>query len=983
MGDRGSGRHGPSLDSVCAERIRRGYLDQLRHDGDLRVDLLHEIAHDIADSCGHSPLKAHRIAWGWTVAEAVAAFHSMCREEGIKPRGLVARSWMEWEAGARPNWDYQDLLSRLFNANPVQLGWAADYAPAERLKPAISGGAAERKTGAVSIAQRSLADQSPRAGALLHLPPDTEDFTGRADHVNQVARLITVAVNSSDTAVPIATISGKAGVGKTTLAIHIAHQVGSFFPDGQIYTDLRGAESRAADPADVLAGFLRELGIDGVDIPEGMDERARMYRAQLAQRRILVVLDNAADESQIRPLLPGTPSCAVLVTSRGRMTALAGAHGVPLDVMPSAQAIDLLAAIVGAERAAAEPAAVEEIVRLCGYLPLAIRIAGARLLSRPSWTISWFAARLSDESRRLDLLKAGDLEVRASFALSYRSRDEPEQRAFRMLGLLNSDFASWNLAALLEQDPDSAEQILEQLVDAELVEIIGVDATGLLRYRLHDLLRDFARECLNESEPAESRYEALARLAREYAGAASLASALLHPGDSRVSTARLLVEDLVRSDPWRWFTAERLNLVGLVEQAHAARLWDLTCQLAATLPSMFDWRADWRSWEHTHRLAREAAQEAHDDHAEGVVLRSLGALYRELGRYGDAVDMLTRAGAIFYRLGDEHRWATATRNLGDAYRYQGRLQDAINAFSAAFEVFSRSSDNQSAAGALNGMADANRGLSRWTEADRHFTTCIRMYHDLDDRLEEARAKMRYALVFRDQCMTEQAYALVTTALGIFRELGDRRWEARSLRQLAVLHRNDEDIDIALPIFGQCMTIFEELADRRAIAVTSRNRGDAYRLAGQLDDAIADLEEAAGTFEEIGDQRWLARTRLSIAGLHRRRNDRLQAVRSVEAAMATFKEIDDQPAQARALHELGISLRDQDDFKRASQALSEGLAIFRSLGDALWSARLLASQARLAARCGDDPVPLMREATEICRQSGVTSRPRVEIVLREW
>jgi tetratricopeptide (TPR) repeat protein len=983
MGDHGSGRPRPSLDSICAERVRRSYLNQLRHGDDLRVDLLHEIARDIADRCGHSPLKAHRIAWGWTVAEAVAAFHSMCREDGIKPRGLVARSWMEWEAGARPNWDYQDLLSRLFHTNPVQLGWAADYAPAERLKRAVAGGAAERSIGAVSIAQRSLASQSARAGALLHLPPDTEDFTGRADHVDQVARLITAAVNGSDTAVSIAAISGKAGVGKTTLAIHVAHQVGTAFPDGQIYTNLRGAESRAADPADVLAGFLRELGVDGVDIPEGMDERARMYRAQLAQRRILVVLDNAADEAQVRPLLPGTPSCAVLVTSRGRMTALVGAHGIALDVMPSAQAIDLLAAIVGAERTAAESTAVEVIVRLCGYLPLAIRIAGARLLSRPAWTIAWFAARLSDESRRLDLLKAGDLEVRASFALSYRSRDESEQRAFRMLGLINSDFASWNLAVLLETDPYSAEQTLEQLVDAELVEIVGVDATGLLRYRLHDLLRDFARECLNESEPAEVRGEALTRLVREYAGAASLASALLHPGDSRVATPPLLAEELVRSDPWRWFTAERANLVGLVDQAHAAHLWDLTCQLAASLPDMFDWRADWRSWEHTHRLALEAAQGAHDEHAEGVVLRSLGALYRELGRYDDAVDMLTRAAGIFDRLGDEHRWAAATRNLGDTYRYQGRLEEAIAACSAAFELFSKSSDTQSAAGALNGIADASRGLSRWAAANRHFTACIRAYHDLDDRLEEARAKVRYALVFRDQCMAEQASALVNEALPVFREFGDRRWEARSLRQLAILHRNNQDNDTALPLFERCMAIFEELADRRGIAVTMRNRGDGYRLAGQLEHALIDLEAAAVTFEEIGDQRWLARARLSIAGLHRRRNDWLPAARNLEAALATFKEIRDQPAEARVLQEFGISLRDQDEFSPASQALAESLAIFRSLGDALWSARLLASQARLAARRDDDPAPLMREATEICRNSGVISPQRIEIVLREW
>jgi len=290
-----------------------------------------------------------------------------------------------------------------------------------------------------------------RGPALLHLPPDTRDFTGRADQVDEVAHLITAAA-SSRVAPPIVSLSGQAGVGKTTLAIHVAHRIADEFPDGQLYANLRRADTHEQDPAEVLAGSLRELGVAGADIPEGIDERARMYRAHLAGQRVLVILDNTADEAQVRPLLPGSPECAVLVTSRSRMAALAGTTAVPLDLMSPAQATDLLTAIIGRARAPAEPDALAEIAHLCGFLPLALRIAGARLVSRPAWKISWFAGRLRDETRRPDLLKAGDLEVRASFALSYQGRDEAEKLAFRMLGLLGADFPAWNLAALLGTD---------------------------------------------------------------------------------------------------------------------------------------------------------------------------------------------------------------------------------------------------------------------------------------------------------------------------------------------------------------------------------------------------------------------------------------------------------------------------------------------------------------------------------------------------
>ena len=970
-----------------ASSIRFQFLSQLQPGDKPQVPLLHRIAADIAGRCGHTLLKAHRLAWGWTVAEAVDEFHQMCRREGIKPRGLVARSWMDWETGARPNWDYQDLLSRLFHTSPVQLGWAADYTPAE---PSAAGTShlayrAVAVMGGTQGVKELIRVDGDHRRTLLHLPPDTRDFTGRAEQVTEVTRLIAAAATSSGTALPIVSLSGQAGVGKTTLAIHVAHKVAGEFPDGQLYSNLRGADARAQDPADVLAGFLRELGVDGADIPEGIDERARMYRTQLAGRRVLVVLDSAADEAQVRPLLPGSPGCAVLVTGGSRMAALAGSTAVPLDLMPAGQAADLLTAIIGTARAQAEPEAVAEIAQLCGYLPLALRIAGARLVSRPAWKIAWFATRLRDETRRLDLLKAGDLEVRASFALSYRSRDDTEQLAFRMLGLLAADFPAWNLAALAGTGVDDAEQLLEQLVDAVLVDIAGVDATGLIRYRLHDLLRAFARECLHEAEPEDVWRHSLSRLADEYIGAAQLASALVHPGSREPAGPgqHLLAEEVIRGDPWSWFIAERAGLVSLVEQAHAAGLRDRTWRLAETLPALFDWRADWRSWERTHQLALDAARRAADATAEAGILRSLGALYRELGRYDEAVTMLTQAAGIFGDRADQQQWAAALRNLGDTYRYQGRLGDAIEAFSAALAVFQEAADNRSVAGVLNGMADAYRGLSRWDDARGAFQACLGIYHELEDRLEEARAKVRYALVFRDQYLSGQALPLIIEGLQVVRDLGDRRWEARALRQLAIVHRNDGDTDTAISTFAECLSIFRALEDRRGMGVVLRNRGDAHRLAGNLPEAAEDLSAALETFQAIGDRRWTARSHLSAAGLHRLQREWAAARQHLDAALETFRAISDRPAEARALRELGMLLRDQGDLAGSGTALSASQAIFEALGDTLWTARVLFSTAVLGERRGEDPEPVMGEARAICREQGITSAEKIASALREW
>jgi DNA-binding SARP family transcriptional activator len=363
-----------------------------------------------------------------------------------------------------------------------------------------------------------VADGPPVAadGPPCHLPPDVADFTGREHLLAGLRRLLWREPGQRATAVLVAAVSGKAGVGKSAVAIRVAQQLRPRYPDGQLYVNLRGTEAHALAPADVLASFLRALGVDEAAVPDGLEERVRRYRARLADRRVLVVLDNAAGEAQVRPLLPPSAGCAALVTSRARLAGLEAAHQVALEVMQPGEAVELLARVAGAERVAAEPAAARTIARLCGDLPLAVRIAGAKLAARPHWRLAHLAERLGDERRRLDELCAGDLEVRASFAASHQGQDTAMRRAFRLLGLLETpSFAAPAAATMLDVTVSEAEDLLERLVEAHLLEVGGQDAGGRTSYRFHDLLRIFARERLRVETPVADRQAALRRLERE------------------------------------------------------------------------------------------------------------------------------------------------------------------------------------------------------------------------------------------------------------------------------------------------------------------------------------------------------------------------------------------------------------------------------------------------------------------------------------
>jgi DNA-binding SARP family transcriptional activator/DNA-binding XRE family transcriptional regulator len=420
---------------------------------------------------------------------------------------------------------------------------------------------------------------------VFHLPAAPADFTGRAA---ECERLITAVCPAGDQpGVPLVAISGLPGVGKTSLALYAAHKVWAQFPDGQLWVQLSGASACPREAGEVLGELLRALGVHESAIPDDYSERAVCYRSRLAGRRVLIVADDAATAAQVSPLIPGTAGCALLVTSRARLEGLDAAHLMPLDVLTPDDAVGLLTQIVGSHRAAAEPWAAGELVRACGTLPLAVRIAATKLAARPSWPLAAMVRRITGHRGRLRELETGDLSVRASIASSYKSLPDHPRRAFKLLARLGpADFAEWVIAALL--DEQDAADVIDELVARSLLTPLGTDSTGEPRYRLHDLLREYAAERLDD-QPDNGQNDALGRLFGSWLQLAMLAADRLPPepgfprpvGQPRPSVVPGETAQRLTADAIAWFTTEQANLRAAVKQAcHTGRL-DFAHRLAS------------------------------------------------------------------------------------------------------------------------------------------------------------------------------------------------------------------------------------------------------------------------------------------------------------------------------------------------------------------------------------------------------------------
>ncbi|WP_199442884.1 AfsR/SARP family transcriptional regulator [Umezawaea beigongshangensis] len=707
--------------------------------------------------------------------------------------------------------------------------------------------------------------REPDVVPLYQLPPDIPDFTGRAGPLAELLAAL------ADGRVPAAVV-GAPGTGKSTLAVHAAHRVRERFPDGQLYLDLAGTSANPRDPLVVLAELLRALGVSDAVMPDSLHERSALFRSRLADRRVLVLLDDAADARQVRPLLPATSGCAVLVTSRRRLPDLTGARHVELDVLTPGEAQSLLARVVGSGRADHEPESAAAILRSCGHLPLAIRIAGAKLAGRPAWTLRVLRDRLEDESRRLRELRVGDLGVRASFDLSLGLLPEDASRAFCLLGLLGPQtLPGWVVGPLL--DRSGADEVVDVLIDANLLQLVDTDAVGQPRYRLHDLLRAYAAEAAADL-PEPTRRDAVTRVLGGWLALAERARDLMYPSMFRPTPGRShrgLPEagERIVADPIGWFDVERGTLLAAIELAVAWQLDEPAWELALAAVTYYDHRSLYQDWDHSHRMALGAVRAAGNRQGEAALLRGLGQVHIYRDNDADALRTLTRCLDLYRAIGDERGEGLALSGLGTIQRVLGRHELAL---------------------------DHVRGALRAFEAvgDRNMTA-------------QMRSAIGSTLLRENRC--DEARGWLDDALRLARDLGDRHREAAILRSTSELHRATGRTVEALRCLVRSLTIFNELGDDRCAAYAQQNMGRVYADAGDHIRAAHVLKRSAVEFRRNGDRRNEADCWYQLGRLDANRGDTTTAHRHLERALALWRTLGESGSEsAEVARNLLVSLR---------------------------------------------------------------------------
>jgi tetratricopeptide (TPR) repeat protein/transcriptional regulator with XRE-family HTH domain len=683
------------------------------------------------------------------------------------------------------------------------------------------------------------------------LPPDIADFTGRALQVRKLVELFAVRdAGRRPAAVVVSMITGKPGVGKTTLAVHAAHRLAARFPDGQLFADLLGGGPQPAAAGEMLGMFLRALGQAPDDVPDSVEERAARYRTMLAGRRMLIVLDNARDAAQVRPLLPGSQTCGVLVTSRQRLTGIPGARPLELVVLERAEAMALLGRLIGDARVAAEPEAADDVVRACGGLPLAVRIAGARLAARLGWTVRTLADRLADQHRRLDELETGDLAVRASFQVSYARQDAEHRRAFRLVGLVEGpDIGLLGAAALLDRSPELTSRVMEDLVDVHLMESPAPE-----RYRMHDLLRLFATEQAIEEEPAERRDAALARLLDFSIAAAHHADELVRPGRIRAKPARVPDVPVVFDGDAAaaWLEAERLGMLALVRQAAGGRaaIAERAGQLLESIHGFLDMRGYWSDLERAALAVLEAATYHGDRRTESGARRVLGQVAWRRYRLDDAVGHLQRGLELCRQvadLGAEEAYFLST--LGNVHCARGEYEQAIACYQRELALLDDGGD-ASVAVTWGNLGVAYLGLSRQEDAIACWTRVLEIHRATGDRTGEAIDLNNLGDSYHQLARYREAIDLQRRSIEICQAIGNRNSERHALIDLARTYRAVGRADRAASCCDQALSIVRELGEPHGEGIALWELGNARWDLGQYAAASSCWRDALALLEAI-------------------------------------------------------------------------------------------------------------------------------------
>ena len=846
---------GPALNGVQSDLVQRGcaVLEDARIAAveelmqlDLQLGRHAEISGQLRVLVAEHPLRERLYEF------LVLALYRSGRQAEALEVCRRARMTMISELGLEPRPELQALERAVLNRDP-SLGLPSDTG-----QPA---GPAEKPPA------------SPR-----QLPSSIADFIGRQAQIVDVTRLLAEARNAgtSQYAVPIIGIAGFGGVGKSTLALRVAHESAEDYPDGHLYVDLGGmaGEDRTAT---VLARFLRALGVNGTVIPDSLEERAEMYRSRVANKRLLLVIDHVTNEAEVVPLLPGSSTCAVILTSRTRLDRLAGAHWVSLDAFDDDTAMQLLAKIVGWERLQAEPVAAQQLVEYCGGLPLALRIAGARLASRPHWRIGELARRLKNEVQRLDELSHRGLEIRSSIGLSYRTLPESVKRLFRLIALPEArEFPSWTAAALLNCSLKEAEETLERLVDVQLLNI-GETNDGETRYRIHDLIRVYARERLMDTESAAERTAALRRLLGGWLALAELAHRAEYGGDYTIlhGTAERFrlaewsdrtVGDCPstwRENPLEWMEKERGSLVAAVRTAAEADEHELCWDLALTLVSLFEVRGYFDDWKETAELAHAVCSRAGNRTGRAAMRYSQGTLAMFQKQLSVAQQFFGQALEIFSADENVHGQALVLRNAAIVDRLLGNFDSMLGKYEEALTMMRTVGD-------VIGQANILRNLSKYRidqgdieEAAQMLSEALQLCQQVNYVRGEAQVASRYAELYLSTGQPMLARQTLNRVLESVRQIGDRIGEAHALYGLGVVRRREGRLDTAEATLLHALSVAEEVGDRLIQGQAHYAIGELCLARGENVRSAEHLQRARELFDELGSSLWLAKTLIQL------------------------------------------------------------------------------------------------------------------------
>ncbi len=782
-------------------------------------------------------------------------------------------------------------IARVLGASEAETNkarqWAADLSELRSYR---------RAHGIVSSPARS----TPRTRAALagavprQLPAPVACFTGRDAELAALTSLLEPRAIRAAPALLISAIGGTAGVGKTALAIQWAHAVAGRFPDGQLYVNLRGYDpDQPVAAAEALAGFLRALGVPGPQIPDEMEDRARLYRSRLAGRRVLVLLDNARDGEQVRPLLPGDPGCAAVVTSRDTLAGLVAADGarrLNLDALPLDDAVGLLRSLIGL-RADGEPQAVAELAGLCARLPLALRIAAELAAGRPSVAVADLVAELT--GGQLDCLDAGEAraDVRTVFSWSFRQLPGDVASAFALTGLHPSeDLDVYAAAALTGTTAVQAHRVLDRLNRASLVQAVGPG-----RYGMHDLLRAYAREQATAHDTDAQCQQALTGLFDYYLAAAAAAIDVLFPAEAhyrpRISPTDAAAPEMPSEAAARaWLDAERANLVAAVVHCAGHGWPDHATGLAGTLFRYLITGSHLPEADTIYRHALHAARLSGDPAAEAAALHGVGGISFMKGHFRDAAGHSRAALECYRRCGDRRGEARVLRNLGMTELQLHNHQAAVGYYQQAIVACEDAGDGLGAARALADLAYTETEFGCYEQAAEHLQRALPVLREARDQVYEAGTLSHIGDLSLRRGELTQAAGFFAQSLAIFRRIDSPAGVAHALCSLGEVSLRRGEYKRAIGYLRQALTLFREIGDQHGETRTLRSLAEALNGAGQHAAARAELTAALGLSTETGNTYEQASVHRDLAEIDHRTGESEQARRHWQQALTLYTQL---------------------------------------------------------------------------------------------